>query len=401
MKMPYFSWEGVDVYGTVHTGKTFARSTQELDERLFARKIALLHAGQARSSFFRLSHVGSGIKKDFFQQVAQLLQAGILLPEALLLVSDQQNHGTFQETLYAITQSVCEGKPLHQALEQHPRFFEPLMIEIARVGQESGNLALALQALAEYLHEQESFYKRLRAALVLPLITFGFFIVVLGIILFGIIPQFAIIFASLGKETPAATQVLLSLNTWFSGWRLSVFVSVLFLIFFAMYRFYKTGLGRSYADAFFLKIPFVGRMIRQRASAHFLHALSLLLDGGMPLVPALNIAKKVVSNQILRAQLEQVVAEVGAGVLLSDALVMIQDPLVGPDSISLIVVGQESGRLSFFLARSAYLLQERVQHSVSFVATIIQPLLVIILGLLITLLIIAVYMPVLNLAALI
>lgn len=396
--MPYFSWRGVDLSGRVHKGTTFARSVPELDARLFAQKIALMQAWQRRRWRFAGSGVDLPRKIDFFQHLAQLLQAGILLPDALAIVGDQQSHGRFQETIYAVAQQVGHGHSLSHALNGNQQYFDPFMVEIVAVGQESGSLALALQALADYLQAQDAFYKRLRAAVLLPMITFGFFLCVLGVILFAIIPQFATVFSSLGKETPAATRTLLAISSWVSGWRMGALFFALVLGAFLVHRAGKTRSGREFFDVFWLKMPFVGRIIRQRASAHFLHALSLLLDGGVPLVPALAIAKGVVRNSVLARCLETLVAEVSAGNSFSEALVIIQEPLFGPEVISLAAVGLETGRLSFFLARAAQILQAAVYRSIAFVATIIQPLLIVVLGLLIALLIISVYMPVLNLA---
>ncbi len=395
--MPYFSWQGVDLYGRTHTGATFAHSVSELDARLFTQKIALMHAWQRAPWRFALSWVDLSRKIDFFQHLAQLLQAGILLPEALGIMGDQQSHGVFQETIYAIAQQVREGHSLSHAL-QHTRYFDSLMSNMVAVGQESGSLALALQALADYLQAQDAFYKRIRAALLLPMITFGFFLCVLGVILFAIIPQFATIFSSLGTETPAATRTLLAISAGASGWHMGALLLSILLGALLVHRASKTKSGRAFFDALWLKTPFMGRIIRQRSSAHFLHALSLLLGGGVPLVPALTIAKGVVRNSVLAQHLEQLVTEVAAGSPFSEALVITQEPLFGPEVISLATVGQETGRLSFFLARAARLLQDQVHRSITFVATIIQPLLIIILGLLIALLIISVYMPVLNLA---
>ncbi|PKN03328.1 hypothetical protein CVU75_02795 [Candidatus Dependentiae bacterium HGW-Dependentiae-1] len=396
--MPYFAWQGVDVYGRNRKGMAFARTEQELDTRLFTQKIALLHARQARPRVFTFSAVSLTDKIDFFQQLAELMQAGILLPEALTIVADQQQHGYFQETLYAVALAVREGHQLHHVLKSHPRQFDALMIELVQVGQESGSLALALQALADYLQTQNAFYGRLRAALLMPAITFGFFMCVLGVVVFGILPHFAALFSSLGAQTPATTRVLLSLSSWASGWRIGALLIGVVLSGLVVRQYTRTASGRAFCDAFWLRVPFIGNSISQRASANFLQAVALLLDGGVSLVPALTIAKGVVANQALARQLEAVVAEVSAGGSLSEALVLVTEPLFGPEVISLATVGQETGRLSFFLARAARIVQAQVYRSVTFFATVVQPLVLIVLGLLIALLLVSVYMPVLNLA---
>ncbi len=396
--MPYFSWQGVDLYGHMRKGMTFARTERELDARLFAQKIALLHARQERAPFFIFSRVRLSDKIAFFQQLAQLLQAGILLPDALVIIADQQHYGPFGATLHALAHAVREGHQLHHALKQYPRFFDALMIELVQVGQESGSLALAVQALAEYLQAQEAFYRRLRTALLMPAITFIFFIGVLGIVVFGIIPHFAALFSSLGTQVPATTRLLFSLNAWASGWHLGILFASCLLGGWALYRYARTAAGRLFFDTFWLKVPFIGRTIRQRACANFLQALSLLLDGGVSLVPALAIAKEVVANRVLAKHLDQLVTEMAAGGNLSEALVSVNEPLFGPEVLSLAVVGQETGRLSFFLARAARIVQSQVERSVTFVATIVQPLVLVILGLLIAFLLVSVYMPILNLA---
>ncbi|MDZ4100009.1 MAG: type II secretion system F family protein, partial [Methylophilaceae bacterium] len=221
---------------------------------------------------------------------------------------------------------------------------------------------------------------------------------VLGVVVFGILPHFATLFSSLGAQTPATTRVLLSLSSWASGWRIGVGLVGVLLSVLLVRRYARTDSGRAFFDALWLRVPFIGNSMRQRASANFLQAVALLLDGGVSLVPALTIAKGVVANKVLARQLEAVVAEVSAGGSLSEALVLVSEPLFGPEVISLATVGQETGRLSFFLSRAARIVQAQVYRSVTFFATIVQPLVLIVLGLLIALLLVSVYMPVLNLA---
>src|SRR5579872_1850639 len=170
--MPYFNWHGIALSGASKKGKLFARTQNELDAILFKRDIALLDCSLASPSRW-LRSVSISTKIQFFRQLAALLQAGVLLPEALTIVTEQLDNPRFQEVVYAVANQVHQGKSLGQAMAQYPQLFDSLMIHMVQVGHQAGALAAALDMLSDYLESVVAFQKKIRSAAIMPALTFG------------------------------------------------------------------------------------------------------------------------------------------------------------------------------------------------------------------------------------
>ncbi len=186
--MPYFSWSGVNMVGDWHKGKRFAKSTDHLDSLLFRQGIALIKNKPVRWRLFQ-----SSIKRAdllvFFEQLSVLINAGILVPQALSLVGDQLSNPQLQEVVHRLSDAVQEGNTLSDAMAQHKKIFDPMTIQHIKIGEESGNLSAALKSLCTSLCMTQNFYNQIRSALVMPMIGVLFFVVIAGIIFVVIIPQ--------------------------------------------------------------------------------------------------------------------------------------------------------------------------------------------------------------------
>lgn len=396
--MAYFVWQGIDLSGKIHTGKRFATSKTELDSLLFKQEIALLSCRQARQIPFIGRSINQALKIQFFKQLTELLSAGVLLPDALIVISSQTHHVGLQDCLSHIAASVQEGNSFSQALGKYPLVFDTIMIKMAHVGEESGGLVVALTMLTEYLTTIYEFRKQVRSASMVPLITFIFFcLIAVGIFLF-IIPQFVSMFQSVAHELPYVTYIMMQISDILRS-RYVFLVFGMLLGAGMMFRsFIKTERGSLLWDSFLLKVPGVGFFIQQSSLAYFLQALAMLGGGGMPLVPSLAIAREMISNKVIKQHIDLIMGDVEAGSSLSQA--MIHDPgqIFGPEAIAIIRVGEESGRLTLLLGRTAQAYQERVRKAIATLTALINPLLMIVLGLLITFLIFAVYLPIFNLS---
>lgn len=394
--MPYYSWSGIDLKGQIHKGRLFARSKEELDSLLFKQDIALLSCKQYRKRF-ALKRIGIAHQIRFFSQLSQMLNSGVLLPDALMVIGSQMHHAQFQSIISRISQHVYEGRSLSQAMADHI-IFDSLMIKMVAVGEESGRLASCVFMLAEYLEMKADFSKKLRAALLVPAISLAFFCIIALIIFVFIVPQFVSMFASVKQELPMLTRHLLSLSSMLRSSIALIWLSIFAICFFIFNRLIKTEQGQTVWDSMLLKLPFIGSLIKESSLAYFLHALSMLQGGGVQLVPAIKIAKQTIKNKILREHINRIEHEVEAGNSLSQA--MIHDPaqMFSAEIVSVVRVAEESGQMGQILARAASGLQEHVKRAISIITMLANPLLMIILGLLITFLIFAVYLPIFNLS---
>ena len=393
--MPYYKWQGVDLMGKSRRGRMFARSEHELDGLLFERDIALLNVKPIKEWSF-ISRVGLPIKIEFFKQLSAMVQAGVLLPEALQVVGDQASSGTFQHIIYTIARDVQEGSSLSKALEKYPQVFDPLMIALTSVGEESGRLPGALHALANYLDASHDVRKRIHAAVLLPGLTMGFFCIIALVIFVFIVPTFITLFASMRQELPTITKRMIQISSFVRSWRGISALGIFAALFVAGKSFVATARGAWLLDTALLRLPFVGTVVLRRSLATFLQATSILLDGGMQLVAALKLAKNAVGNSVIKEQIVVLANDVETGSSLSKAMVQASDQMFGPELISLVKVGEQTGNLSVMLNKASWLYHENTNRSILVITSLINPLLMIVLGLLITMLIFAVYVPVLN-----
>jgi type II secretory pathway component PulF len=395
--MPYFSWKGVDIEGSIHKGKLFAQSKEELDALLFKQEIALIGCSQVKQISL-LNSISFQDKIQFFKQLGQLLNAGVLLPDALLVATSQAQQIKFQTILSQITQQVHEGNALSQSLANQNNVFDAVMVHMVKVGEESGKLSSILAMLGDYLQMRSDFGKNLRSALLMPSITFAFFFCITLFIFVFIIPQFAHLFQSNNQTLPQITKNMLAISDFVTSQAMVYFLALAGTALLALYRLIKTKNGKCLRDIFVIKIPIFGPLIKENSLGYFLHAVSMLLQGSMPLPQAIQVAKATVSNDFLVSNLTMIEQDILAGSSLSQAMIHNMAQIFDAPIIAMIRVGEESGRLASLLGKAGHFYQSKVHKTLAWIVTIINPLLMIALGALITFLIVAVYVPIFNLS---
>lgn len=393
--MPHFRWRGIALDGQTRTGTLFASSQQDLDILLFKRDIALIESQSVKKRWI-IRSVPRSITIDFFRNVSVLLDAGVLLPDALNIVQRQREHPYFQEIIHTIVIHVNAGKSLSQALQEYPSLFTPLMVQMVYVGQEAGTLGAVLAMLADYLDAMLSFHKQIRSAALMPCITLLFFIVIASVIVVGIIPQFVALFASFNQELPVLTRGLLTISNFMCSRAMVPIIIVFFIVIALIKNYISSYEGKKKWALWVMRMPGIKILVVQSSIAYFLQTMATLLAGGMQLPAALSIAKKSITNSYLQDQITYLIQEVEAGASLSSAMAQHPHHLFSHDVVAMVAVGEESGRLHTMLARIAMQYQERVKRLLVTVTTVFQPLLLIILGLLTALLIFAVYLPILQ-----
>ncbi len=336
-----------------------------------------------------------------FYQLAELLDAGLPLVDALTIMMHQMPQSNIQTVLMHVRNEVRGGSSLTHALSLHPHRFDNFVVQILSVGEESGNMVQALQALCAYLHARQEFMHKVRSALLVPVISIIFLCGTMLFTFLVIMPRFATLFASFGQELPWLTSVLMSISLFISSWYALALALGIFLFASLGYWYTSFGTGRRMYDWLVLKIPFIGSTVQLIAYAQFFRSTSLLLRGGMPLVPALRIACTLTDNSIVQECFEHITDAVAHGVSLSDALQRQQELVFNPDVIALILIGQETGRLERMLTTIADSFTKKVHTALTLYITLVQPLMMIILGLLVALVTFAIYAPLLQMSTIV
>ena len=390
--MPYFAWEGVNLKAQWCKGKHFAPTQLALDALLFKKEIALIRCKEKRFLFTK--GISSALKIDYFTQLSWLLSSGMRLPQALQLIAEQTSNVKLAQIAFTIAQKVHHGVPLAQALD-HAQIFDSVIIQMSAVGQESGNLSHALEVLVSYLQSIAQFKKQLKSVLIAPLITLSFFLCIALFALLVIIPQFAHFFSSLQRDVPSSTQRLLTISTLIT----QHWIGILFVLFLAITGSYYAFQHRDIKEYFkrvILQLPGIGTIILNSMVGHFFKSMALLLNSGISLRAALGIAKETIPYKPIKQKLVIVDQHVQAGNTFDQSLAHID--IFAPEIIALIKVAQESSQMGNVLNKVAERYQNHVLRSLNKITTLFQPLLLLILGLLITLFIIALYSPILTMS---
>jgi len=389
--MPYFKWSGVAITGDMRYGTTYARSSSALDAVLFKNDIALLTCKNAR---WRLKKNIPYKQRAFFcNQLATLLKSGIRLYDALMMSCIALTHKDLRFFVQDCALQVYEGVALSKAMHEYRDFFDDFVIQMIYIGEESGDLKSSLEKLAITLSDYNSFNKRLRAALIMPCITFVLFILLFCVIFYAVIPRFQVMLQGQDQIIPTITRVVFAVS---NGLRSAVFFYVLLasgLIVASMScALVLVKSLCSVKERLLLYIPGIGYLINEYSRIQFLQALGVLLDGGVPLVKSLTISADFIPVTFLKKKYLIVAGLVQNGALLADALAA--EPLLHtPELDAFIKAGFTSGSLSSMIAQATLFYKEQLHQRISFCITLIQPVMLSVMGLLVAALIIALYMP--------
>lgn len=395
--MPYYAWHSVNEAGVVDRGISFAQSVEELDAVLLRQNKALIasrNVGQRRrsSALMRFLH------EDFFSHFAHLVKAGVLVPDALALCARQTDRQDVRQAILALAVRVNGGAALSSALAAEQGVFSPMTVSMIKVGEETGSLVPVAAVLSLYAQNDAVFYKRLQGALLAPLVTLLFFVSVAAVFLMVAVPHFASMMVSFGVELPPLTRGLLAIQEFLAGWGSVVAIGgllgSLFLIR-SLLRHYATHEG---FQRFLLHVPLYGDIVRLRTSAQMSRALALLLENGVPVPAALAITQGVVTHPLLKKRVAELEEFVRAGYAVSDAFEMVGEGWLSHDIPALIRLGEASGHLAPLFDQIAQRTQGRLDLLLTRVTTLVQPAAMLLLGVLVAVLIAALYVPLLALA---
>ncbi len=262
--MPYYQWTGVDLLGQTRKGKQRATSPDFLEKTLFEQNIAVVEVWPVRSWPWQRWNQEDSLA--FFKKLHVLLSAGVFTTDALTILLKQARHESVVTIIEQLYNDVCNGISLSSSLEKFPEHFDNLTITLIRAGEESGSVGNALEALCEHIEFKQSFYRKLRAAALMPMITLSFFVLIALAIITLIIPKFAILFLQNQQQLPWMTKMLLATSEFLRSGYALVFVLIP-LLFIVMRRFKKIDTNR--VDRLILSVPFLSTLIIETSLTYF------------------------------------------------------------------------------------------------------------------------------------
>ncbi len=329
------------------------------------------------------------------KELATLLSAGIELIEALDVLLEQLNDSTLNSVYRDIRDQVAQGNPLAIALKRHPRYFSDLYVQMVAVGEASGSLATIMTTLADFMRKQQRGNSKLVSALIYPLVTMTFGGIVTLYLLMAFVPKMEKLLTQHGKTLPIPTEILLAasnfLRTWWWAALLGILTTILLVIHWlripsVKYRMHK----------FLLRIPVLGDLLKKNAVMRFAMTFSILLKSGVQVLDAINIAKGLVGNLVLVKILEDVAHNISEGTDISEPLK--KDSVFPPTVSHLIAVGEKTGQLEEMLDRIAGDYEEELDSASQRVLSLVEPVMIIALAGVIGFIMLAIFMPIMDMS---
>ncbi len=361
-----------------------------------------LHGNGLRSLRVRIRTSQHGRTKpddiiSFFQQFGTLLAAGTPLLRALQITREQCESTSFANILRRLTQSVSAGNSLHDAMGKHPSVFETQWVEMIKAGERSGQLLGTVVGLADYIKTRRSVRTRVTSAMIYPCVLMVVLVGSLAIMLGKVVPTFAAFLTDFGTELPAITQTVIWLSDCFKRY-LGLLVSVPIFTGLAVRSYLRTPSGARRWDVVMIRLPIWGTFMVESAMERFTHNLSLLLESGTPLLEALSvIAKMFTRHGVYASAVGTACHSVGKGSPLGTSLE--QTGLFTPLVVNMIHVGEQAGNLTTVLDEVASYYRARVDVRIGRLMSMLEPAIVIILGITVGVILLSVYLPMFEMAS--
>ncbi|MBN1587318.1 MAG: type II secretion system F family protein [Candidatus Omnitrophica bacterium] len=335
---------------------------------------------------------------QFTRQLATLVGAGLPLVRSLNTLTEQVDAGPLKEAVCTIRDEVESGTSFSEALSQYPRIFGNLYVSMIRAGEIGGQLDLILKRLADLLEKSDRLRRRVKSAMMYPIFVLAVAFLILLLLMVYVVPTFIKMFSELGGALPTPTRILILMSEMIRHrWWVLVVVFALLFVFWAWAA--KLPAVRFWIDKTKLKLPGIGRFVRQVAVARFARTLGTLLASGVPILKGLDVASQTVGNRQMEVALEEVARSIKEGESIAGPLEAsgVFEPIV----VRMVSVGEETGKLDEMLARVADSFEEEVDVSVSGITSILEPLLIVSMAVIVGFIVIAMFLPMFTLAKLI
>ena len=400
--MPNFKYTVKNQEGKTVNGEADAKSKENLIELLRKQNFTIISVGDDQQSQAKKTQIARKVKLEdlviFSRQLATMVEAGIALVSVLDILSQQIENKGFGRVIARLRDDVEAGSSFSQALAKHPRIFSQLYINLVKAGESSGMLDDILNRVAGYLEKTASLQRKVKTAMVYPAAVVSIAIGITTFLLVKVVPTFQGIFDMLGGSLPLPTQILIALSNFIRHWLLLGIIGVIILAI-ALARYVKTEQGKFMLDSFMLKLPILGDIIKKVSVAKFARTLSTLVKSGVPILSSLEIVAKTAGNKIVERAVEESRRSVREGKNLAEPLS--KSPVFPPMVVRMISVGEQAGELEKMLTKIADFYDEQVDAAVSGLTSMIEPLIILFLGVVVGGIVLAIFMPIFKITEII
>jgi len=334
----------------------------------------------------------------FSRQFATMINAGLSLTKCLAILAEQTESKPLRKVVGEVLQDVERGKALSDSMAKHTSIFPPIFINLVRAGETGGVLDEVLLRVADHFEKEASIKAKIKSAMAYPTAMFGFSMLITFVLITFIVPLFVQMFEDMGGDLPLPTQVLLVLSNFMrSSWFILIPLLIGMVYLFKLYI--KTEKGRANFDNLKLRLPILGNLVRKMSISRFSRTFSTLLSSGVPILVALDIVADSSGNAVVASAVKRTRASIREGETIAKPL--IGDKVFPPMVVQMIAVGEETGALDSMLSKIADFYDEEVSSMVDALTSIIEPLMIIVMGVIIGGIIVALYMPMFQIITLI
>ena len=400
--MAAFAYSAINALGVESKGQLTASDLGTAREQLRQRglrPIALSEVGEGRSTDGRRKKVKQRSLQVFSRQFATMIDAGLNVVSSLVILEQQTDDNALAEVIREVRSDVEGGMLLSQAMARHPKVFDRLYIAMVEAGEAAGILDRVLDRVALQIEKEMKIKRRVKGAMIYPMVVLTFAVLVLiGMLLF-LVPVFENVFKDLGGDLPALTQVVVLASDAVRGYWFILFPAIGGSIY-GFRRWKRTPAGRQVWDRFKLRAPAgIGKVVLKVTMARFSRTLATLVAAGVDIIKALEISGQTAGNWVIESALADVRARVHQGVPIAQPL--IENPVFPPLVAQMVKIGEETGELERMLDKIADFYEDEVDTSIQALTSIIEPLMMIGVGVIVGIIVIAMYLPMFKLLQLV
>src|SRR3989344_8099928 len=395
-----FNYQATTKEGEAQSGTVDAPNVNLAIASLQRRGLIIVDIAPEGAGSFLTRHIGGGRVKTkdvviMSRQIATLFEAKVSALAAFRMLASESDNPTLSQILTAVTDDIKAGAPISQAMSKHPKAFSNFYVHMVEAGEESGKISDNFNYLADYLERSYEMISKAKNALIYPIFIIVSFIAVMILMLPFVIPQLTAILVETGQEIPIYTKIVIGLSDLVRNYGIFLLVLVAILVVF-LRRYLSTVSGSESLSRFKLAIPYIGNLYRKIYLSRIADNLSTMLTSGISLVRALEITSEVVDNEVYRGILIQASISLKSGNLISSIMYKYEE--IPNIMVQMMKVGEESGKLGFVLETLARFYRREVDNEIKTLVDLIEPAMIVLLGLMVGVLLTSVLMPIYNLA---
>ena len=396
--MPVFTYKAIEINGTVITGEVAASTRADVEEILRNKGVLLQEIKRKRESF-TFSAQAKKVKGNevllFCYEFVALLKSGVSITETIATTASNHDNPVFKQKLLAVLEDIKAGEQPSSAFEKYSEIFDALFISAIKTGEKTGNIIHALQRYTQFLKRKLAFTKKVKQSLAYPLFLLFTLFAVMALLFTFVMPRFTSMYEGFGAELPYATRVVLALVE-----DIHIVALVLGLIVFGLFFIHRyiTGsrAGRDYIDRMKIKMPLIGGIVLDYTVIQLTSTLSTLLQSGLNLVESLKMTSKTISNKHFANKIDVITNHVIEGQSFSEALAA--QKIVPANTQKMIEAGEGSGQLPDLLNDIMVYYEENLDYKLSRLTTLIEPIIMLFIGVLVGGIIVVMYLPIFSMA---